>query len=85
MLRCLMVIFCLVFVSLFYGCFKNDINIVDIKCGTCHNSEIVYLKSRSKQEWERIIYAMKLRGLTISDREIEEVFSVLKDKKLITY
>lgn len=85
MLKCLMVIFCLVFVSLFYGCFKNDINIVDIKCGNCHKSDIVYLKSRSRQEWERIIYAMKLRGLTISDREIEEVFSVLKDKKLITY
>jgi len=80
-----MVIFCLVFVSLLYGCFKKNYNIIDIRCGNCHKSDIVYLKSRSEAEWQRIIYAMKLRGLTISDSEVVEVFKVLKDKNLIIY
>ncbi|UOD33796.1 hypothetical protein DSN97_06335 [Deferribacteraceae bacterium V6Fe1] len=80
-----MVIFCLVFVSLLYGCLKNNYNIIDAKCGTCHKSDIVYLKSRSESDWQRIIYAMKLRGLVITNNEEAAVFKVLKDKKLITY
>ncbi|MBZ4672560.1 MAG: hypothetical protein JG762_790 [Deferribacteraceae bacterium] len=80
-----MVIFCLVFVSVLYGCFSNNYNIIDAKCGNCHKSDIVYLKSRSETEWQRIIYAMKLRGLVITDNEEEAIFKVLKDKKLITY
>lgn len=83
MLKCLMAIFCLVSVSLIAGCGKKDYTIIEAKCGNCHKSEIVYLKKRSIDEWNRVLYAMQLRGLTISEKEKGEIFDVLKEKKLI--
>lgn len=85
MWRFLLVSFCLASVSL--GCFScsGGYTIIESKCGRCHKSEIVYGKKRDLSEWERILYAMKLRGLAISENEKEEVLKVLNEKKLITY
>lgn len=49
----------------------------------CHSSDIVYLKKRSMDEWERVLYAMKTRGLKISQSEEKELFDTLREKKLI--
>jgi len=34
-------------------------------------------------EWERVLYAMKTRGLQISPNEEKELFYILREKKLI--
>lgn len=73
---------CLVFVSILVSCTKNY-TIIEQKCGTCHSSDIVYLKKRSMSEWERVLYAMKTRGLQISPNEEKELFYILREKKLI--
>lgn len=77
--------FCLVFASFVILSCSGDYTIIESKCGRCHKSEIVYSKKRSLDDWNRIIYAMKTRGLTITDIEEEEVLKVLNEKKLITY
>jgi len=73
---------CLVFVSILVSCTKNY-TIIEQKCGMCHSSDIVYLKKRSMDEWERVLYAMKTRGLKISQNEEKELFDTLREKKLV--
>lgn len=77
--------FCLVFVSFMVLSCSGDYTIIESKCGRCHKSKIVYNKKRSLDDWKRMIYAMKTRGLIIIDSEQEEVLKVLNEKKLITY
>lgn len=73
---------CLVFVSILISC-SNKYTIIEEKCGRCHKSENVYKKKRDMDEWKRIIYAMKLRGLQLNENEEKELFETLKEKKLI--
>ena len=79
MWKCLLVCFCLVFVSInISSCGKNDkFSIIERKCGTCHGSSVVYSEKRSKSEWDRIIYAMKQRGLKLSSGEEKSIKEIL--------
>lgn len=83
MLRCLQVCFCLAFVSvLFCSCHRNKSNytIIDKKCGTCHSTSVVYRKKLNDYEWDRIIYAMKQRGLKLTEREEEIIKEILHSR-----
>lgn len=82
MLRCLLVSFCLVSVSLLFGCEKEPerIQIVEELCGKCHITDVVYLRKRPKAEWDRVVYGMKVRGLKISEKEERELMNQLYDK-----
>jgi hypothetical protein len=80
MLRCLLVCFCLVFASVcINACSRNnkDFSIIEIKCGTCHSASIVYGENRNEHEWDRIIYAMKHRGLKLNPNEEKAIKDIL--------
>lgn len=79
MLKCLLVCFCLVFVNInIVSCSSNDkFPVIERKCGTCHSASVVYNEKRSKSEWDRIIYAMKHRGLILSNAEEEAIKRIL--------
>jgi hypothetical protein len=83
MWKCLQACFYLVFASiLFCSCYRNnsDYTIIDKKCGTCHNASIVYRKKLNDYEWDRILYAMKQRGLKLTDREEQLITEILHNK-----
>lgn len=81
MLKCLWEKFFLVFVSfiLVYGCMgeKNIEPLVYQKCGLCHRVEVALSKKRTPEEWKKIIYAMKLRGLKLSEEDEMVILSFL--------
>lgn len=79
MWKCLLVCFCLVFVSVIISsCDRYDkFSIIEMKCGTCHSTSVIYSEKRSKSEWDRIIYAMKHRGLKLSSEEEKSIKEIL--------
>lgn len=82
-MRCLPASFFLVSASLLIaGCGDKTekIKIVEENCGKCHRSEIVYMQKRSKAEWDRIVYGMKVRGLKISEEDESRLMSELYNK-----
>ena len=85
MWRFLLGSFCLVFSSFLIVSCSSNYTVIESKCGRCHKSEIVYSKKRNLEDWKRVVYAMKIRGLVITITEEEELFNVLKEKGLITY
>jgi len=82
-LKCLVVSFFLASASLFIaGCSDgvDRINIVEDKCGKCHKPDIVYLNKKSKAEWDRVVYGMKVRGLKISEADEKILMQELYNK-----
>lgn len=81
MLRCHWVRYCLVSVSflLFIGCGENERvdPIIHQKCGLCHSVKVALSKHRSKDEWKKVVYAMKVRGLKLSDDEEKRIIEYL--------
>ena len=75
--------FFLVFASLLIvGCGDRveRISIVEDKCGKCHKPDIVYLDKKTKAEWDRVVYGMKVRGLKITDKEEKLLMNELYNK-----
>ncbi len=54
------------------GC-QTRSDLIDLKCGTCHDVSIVYEKKRSPEEWDRLLFGMKARGMKTTEREEEEI------------
>jgi uncharacterized lipoprotein YehR (DUF1307 family) len=83
MLTCRLVSFCLVFASLFVfaGCSdleqSKTFEIIDVKCGKCHHAYVVYMKKRTKIEWDIAINGMKVRGLKVSPEEERQIKDIL--------
>ena len=78
-----MVSFFLVSVSIFLiGCSDSveRISIVEDKCGKCHKPDIVYLDKKSRAEWDRVVYGMKVRGLKITEAEEKVLMQELYNK-----
>jgi hypothetical protein len=63
---------------LFTGCGIETLEIIENKCGQCHEASIVYEKKRSSGDWERVVFGMKARGFKITADEEKELMSVLK-------
>lgn len=81
-MKCLQASFFLVSVSILTGCGDSidRIPIVEEKCGTCHKAENVYRMKRSKTEWDRLVYGMKMRGLKLTETEEKKLMGELYDK-----
>ncbi|WP_273267109.1 hypothetical protein [Flexistipes sinusarabici] len=80
MSRCRLVSFCLVFVSFFtlIGCADYEKNkVIEEHCGTCHSTERIYQKKRTKEEWRKLVHGMKMRGLKLTKEEEKKVFEEL--------
>jgi len=66
----------LFFLMLFTGCGEEKLEIVENKCGQCHEASLVYEKKRSFDDWELVVFGMKARGLKISADEEKELMRV---------
>lgn len=51
--------------------------IIEQKCGSCHDSSVVYKHKRSLDEWDRLVFGMKARGLKVTPEEEKEIMDVL--------
>ena len=51
------------------GCAQQTDDLIETKCNSCHSSAVVYEQKRSKQDWDRVVFGMKSRGLEISETE----------------
>lgn len=56
---------------------KQQIPLIEQKCGTCHSADIVYQTRRTAAGWRQTMHGMKLRGMVISAEEEEQVFTIL--------
>jgi len=73
----------LVFANLLLaGCGEevDRIRIIEDNCGKCHKTDIVYLEKRSKNEWDRIVHGMKVRGLKVSESDEKRIMQELYNK-----
>ncbi|MDD5167330.1 MAG: hypothetical protein PHN75_00805 [Syntrophales bacterium] len=75
--NCIIIMIAAVFV--FCGCAEKPA-IIEQKCGNCHSASVVYKKKRSMDEWDRILFGMKARGLKVSPEEEKEILDVLEKR-----
>ncbi|MGA1861826.1 hypothetical protein OWM07_02965 [Deferribacter thermophilus] len=68
--------FCLAFVS----CTNKKDDLIEIKCGKCHSTSIIY-NYRGTKSWEHIVYAMQQRGLKLTRDEKDNILKALKKIK----
>lgn len=61
---------------LLLGCSSKP-ELIEQKCSTCHKSSVVYEKKRTMVEWERQLYGMETRGLTLSPEERKAILEIL--------
>lgn len=55
---------------------KSDI--IDHKCSRCHTSDVVYNTHTNYEDWKRILYGMKMRGLELTPQEEHTILDFLK-------
>jgi hypothetical protein len=58
------------------GCEEKPM-IIEQKCGRCHDTSVVYKHKRSLDEWDRLMFGMKTRGLKVTPEEEKEIMDVL--------
>lgn len=58
------------------GCSKKP-EIIESKCSACHSTSVVYAKKRSADDWERVVYGMKGRGMVVTPEEEKAIMEVL--------
>jgi hypothetical protein len=58
------------------GCEKKPA-IIEQKCGSCHDTSLIYKHKRSSEEWDRLVFGMKTRGLKATPYEEKEIMDVL--------
>ena len=51
--------------------------LIEEKCSACHKTSVIYKQKRSLEEWERVIFGMKARGLKITPDEEKAVLEIL--------
>jgi hypothetical protein len=61
---------------LLWGCTSKS-ELIEQKCSTCHKLSVVYEKKRPMVEWERLLYGMETRGLTLSPDEKRAILEIL--------
>jgi hypothetical protein len=52
-------------------------DIIEKKCSTCHDSSIVARQKKTAEQWDRVLFGMKARGLKLTPDEEREVRSAL--------
>lgn len=66
-------------VALLFGCTPGKPQIIEQKCSSCHSTSNVYAKKRTLDEWGRLVYGMKVRGLKLTPEEEKQVMGALAD------
>lgn len=61
------------------GCEKKSA-IIEQKCGSCHDSSVVYKHKRSLDEWNRLVFGMKARGMKVTPEEEKEIMKILSER-----
>jgi hypothetical protein len=61
------------------GCEEKP-KIIEQKCGKCHDASVVYKHKRSMDEWDRLVFGMKVRGMKVTPEEEKEIMDVLANK-----
>jgi hypothetical protein len=51
--------------------------IIEQKCGSCHESSVVYKHKRPLVEWDRLVFGMKARGMKVTPEEEKEIMDIL--------
>jgi len=64
---------------LFTGCGEEKLEIIENKCGQCHEASLVYENKRSSGDWEMVVFGMKARGLKKAADEEKELMRVLNN------
>lgn len=59
------------------GCPGGKPEIIEKKCSTCHSASVVYAQKRTIDEWGRLVYGMKVRGLQLTPDEESQVLEAL--------
>jgi hypothetical protein len=62
---------------LLWACTGGKPEIIEKKCASCHPSAFVYQHKRPIQEWDRLLYGMKARGLKITPMEEKAIRDIL--------
>lgn len=62
--------------SFLSGCPGNS-DIIEQRCSSCHSTSVVYAQKRTVDEWGRLVYGMKVRGLKLTPAEEEQVLETL--------
>lgn len=63
-------------VVVLFGC-EGKPKIIEQKCGSCHDTSVVYKHKRSMAEWDRLVFGMKVRGMKVTPEEEKEIMDVL--------
>jgi hypothetical protein len=58
------------------GCEEKPV-IIEQKCGRCHDASVIYKHKRSIDEWDRLVFGMKSRGMKVTPEEEKEIKEVL--------
>jgi hypothetical protein len=69
----------IVFTALIWGCGGKP-QLIEQKCSTCHPASLVYEKKRPIQEWDRILFGMKIRGLKVTIEEEKAIREMLSER-----
>ncbi len=54
--------------------------LIEQKCSTCHPASLVYEKKRPVQEWDRILFGMKIRDLKVTVEEEKAIREILSER-----
>lgn len=66
-----------VLAAVLWGCPDGKPEIIEQKCSTCHSTSVVYAQKRTVDEWGRLVYGMKIRGLKLAPEEEKQVLGAL--------
>jgi hypothetical protein len=69
----------IVLTALIWGCGEKP-QLIEQKCSTCHLASLVYEKKRPIQEWDRILFGMKIRGLKVTVEEEKAIRETLSER-----
>lgn len=56
---------------------RQQIPLIERKCGTCHSATVVYQTRRTEEGWRQVVHGMKIRGMEITEEEEQQVFETL--------
>lgn len=56
---------------------KQQIPLIERKCGTCHSATVVYQTRRTEEGWRQVMHGMKIRGMEITEEEEQQVLEIL--------
>lgn len=71
MLKCRLVKYCLVFVSVLVlaACAGSAKSVAYKKCGTCHTTKVAFAPNYPAEQWKNVINSMKVQGMVTTAEE----------------